>query len=68
MYRRLVLKYYKTENGYLIEHTGEGTTPQTCEYVFNEWDDMEKKLIEILGNSIREKLVRQKDITINFGE
>jgi len=56
MHRQLSLNYYRTDNGYLIEHAGSGTTSQ---YVFNECEDAEKKLIEILGETINEKLIKR---------
>ena len=61
MQKRLTLEYYKTDNGYLIEHTGSGSTPHTSQYVFNEWDGAEKKLIEILSEAIDVKLIKKDD-------
>ena len=66
MHRQLSLEYYRTENGYLVEYTGSGTTPTTRHYGFAEWEDTVKKLIEILSETIGEKVVRQKEVTINF--
>ena len=61
MHRQLALEYYTTENGYLIECTSSGTTPITRHYGFAMWEDTEKKLIEILGETIGKKLIKKED-------
>jgi len=61
MHRQLTLKVFKAENGWDIEYTGSGSTPTTYDYLFNNGEDVDKKLIEILSGYIREKLVKKSD-------
>jgi len=61
MNRRFTLKVFRAENGWDIEYTGSGSTPTTYDYLFNNGEDVDKKLIEILGDYVGGKLIKKED-------